>query len=62
MGKSIPNSAYTVSLAPGASKTFTHELKGAEAKRGRVSLNVQDDTAVTEFKVDIDRCCIKADK
>lgn len=61
MGKSIAGTVHTIPLAPGASQTFTHVLTGADAKHGRVSLNVQDDTAVTEFKVDVEACCVTPD-
>jgi hypothetical protein len=45
-------------LAKGANKPFSVTLTPAQAKAGRISLAAQDDTAVTEFKVQITGCCI----
>ncbi len=45
-------------LASGASKSYAQTLTQAQVAQGRVTLIAQDDLAVTEFKVQIDACCV----
>lgn len=60
-GKQLPGSGYTIPLAPGAVRDFTYVLNAAQIKDGHVSLAVQDDTAVLEFSVRIEGCCVNPD-
>jgi hypothetical protein len=57
-GAQLPGSGHTIPIAPGTTKTFTYTLTPAQMRTGRVSLAVQDDTAVLNFSVAIRGCCI----
>jgi hypothetical protein len=43
--------------AKGATKQFTYVLNPNEIMAGHVTLVAQDDTTVTDFKVEITGCC-----
>lgn len=57
-GAQLPGSGHTVAMPPGQVLSFSHTLTPAEIRNGRVSLAAQDDTAVIEFTVEIQGCCV----
>jgi hypothetical protein len=57
-GASIPGTSHPLNLAPNQSQSFSYPLTSAQIHSGKISIFVQDDTAVTQVRVHIRGCCI----
>lgn len=57
-GVSVPGTSQSIHLLLGQSQTFSYPLTSAQIHSGKVSIFVQDDTAVTQVRVNIRGCCI----
>lgn len=59
-GAQVPGTRHSIQLPVGQSQTFSYPLTPAQIQSGRVSIFVQDDTSVTDVRVSISGCCIRA--
>lgn len=58
-GASIPGMGGSIgSLPKGGTKTFSYPMTAAIWKSGQISVSLQDDTAMKDFKVEVTGCCI----
>lgn len=57
-GTQVPGTRQPIALPVGQSQTFSYPLTPAQIQSGKVSIFVQDDTSVTQVKVNIRGCCI----
>lgn len=57
-GTQVAGSRQSITLAAGQSQTYTYTMTSAQIRSGKISLFVQDDTSVTNVRVNIRGCCI----
>lgn len=57
-GTQVAGTRQSIALPLNQSQTFSYPLTSAQIRSGKVSIFVQDDTSVTNVKVNIRGCCI----